>query len=65
MELPESRPLLRIRGQALEGAKTAGQRRARTLDHRIAKLNLESMGFQIDKLTPEQEHYLASWAEGT
>jgi S-adenosylhomocysteine hydrolase len=26
---------------------------------------LESMGFQLDKLTAEQEHYLASWDEGT
>ena len=29
------------------------------LDQQIAKLKLESMGFQIDKLTPEQEHYLS------
>jgi adenosylhomocysteinase len=35
------------------------------LDKQIAKLKLESMGFQIDKLTPDQEHYLASWSEGT
>jgi adenosylhomocysteinase len=35
------------------------------LDQQIAKLKLESMGFQIDKLTPEQEQYLASWNEGT
>ena len=35
------------------------------LDQQIAKLKLESMGFQIDKLTPEQEIYLASWSEGT
>ena len=35
------------------------------LDQQIAKLKLESMGFQIDRLTPEQEHYLASWSEGT
>jgi len=35
------------------------------LDQQIAKLKLESMGFQIDKLTPDQEHYLASWSEGT
>jgi adenosylhomocysteinase len=35
------------------------------LDQQIAKLKLESMGVQIDKLTPEQEHYLASWSEGT
>jgi adenosylhomocysteinase len=35
------------------------------LDQQIAKLKLESMGFQIDKLTPDQEQYLASWDEGT
>ena len=35
------------------------------LDKQIAKLKLESMGVTIDKLTPDQEHYLASWEEGT
>jgi adenosylhomocysteinase len=35
------------------------------IDRQIAKLKLESMGVQIDKLTPEQEQYLASWSEGT
>ena len=35
------------------------------LDQQIARLKLESMGVLIDKLTPEQEHYLASWNEGT
>ncbi len=35
------------------------------LDKRVAKLKLESMGVKIDKLTPEQEEYLASWSEGT
>jgi adenosylhomocysteinase len=35
------------------------------LDQQIAKLKLESMGFTIDKLTPEQELYLSSWQEGT
>jgi adenosylhomocysteinase len=28
-------------------------------------LKLEAMGITIDKLTPEQEAYLASWEEGT
>jgi adenosylhomocysteinase len=28
-------------------------------------LKLESMGHKLDKLTPEQERYLASWQEGT
>jgi adenosylhomocysteinase len=35
------------------------------LDKRVAKLKLESMGVKIDKLTPEQEEYLAGWSEGT
>jgi adenosylhomocysteinase len=35
------------------------------LDQQIARLKLESMNITIDKLTPEQEHYLASWNEGT
>ena len=35
------------------------------IDKHIAKLKLESMGVLIDKLTAEQEHYLASWEEGT
>ena len=35
------------------------------LDKRVAKLKLESMGIKIDRLTPEQEEYLASWSEGT
>ena len=35
------------------------------LDKRVAKLKLESMGIKIDKLTPEQEEYLAGWSEGT
>jgi adenosylhomocysteinase len=35
------------------------------LDKRIAKLKLEAMGVKIDRLTPEQEAYLASWSEGT
>jgi adenosylhomocysteinase len=35
------------------------------LDKRVAKLKLESVGIKIDRLTPEQEEYLASWSEGT
>ncbi|MDP9269217.1 MAG: adenosylhomocysteinase [Acidobacteriota bacterium] len=35
------------------------------LDKRVAKLKLEAMGIKIDRLTPEQEEYLASWSEGT
>jgi adenosylhomocysteinase len=35
------------------------------IDREIARLKLESMGHRLDKLTAEQEHYLASWQEGT
>ena len=35
------------------------------LDKEIARLKLDSMGHKLDKLTPEQEQYLASWQEGT
>jgi adenosylhomocysteinase len=35
------------------------------LDKRVAKLKLESMGIKIDRLSPEQEEYLAGWSEGT
>jgi len=37
----------------------------REIDEHIAALKLETMGIRIDKLTPEQEKYLASWSEGT
>jgi adenosylhomocysteinase len=33
-------------------------------DH-VAAVKLESMGVKIDRLTPDQKHYLSSWAEGT
>ncbi len=35
------------------------------LDKRVARMKLEAMGIKIDRLTPEQERYLASWSEGT
>lgn len=35
------------------------------LDREIALLKLRAMGIGIDVLTPEQEHYLNSWEEGT
>ena len=35
------------------------------IDQAVARLKLESMGVTIDKLTREQEEYLASWSEGT
>ncbi|MBD3168067.1 MAG: adenosylhomocysteinase [candidate division Zixibacteria bacterium] len=35
------------------------------IDEKIASLKLKSMGVKIDKLTPEQKEYLASWELGT
>jgi adenosylhomocysteinase len=35
------------------------------IDNEIARLKLETMGIQIDRLTDEQAKYLASWDEGT
>jgi adenosylhomocysteinase len=35
------------------------------IDQNVARLKLESLGVSIDKLTREQEKYLASWSEGT
>jgi adenosylhomocysteinase len=35
------------------------------IDQNIARLKLDSLGVRIDKLTPEQDEYLASWSEGT
>jgi adenosylhomocysteinase len=35
------------------------------IDDWVARLKLESMGIKIEKLTKEQEEYLASWQEGT
>jgi adenosylhomocysteinase len=35
------------------------------IDNEIARLKLEAMGINIDKLTDEQLHYLNSWEEGT
>ncbi|MGA2193144.1 MAG: adenosylhomocysteinase [Nitrospirota bacterium] len=35
------------------------------IDKEIARLKLDAMGIKIDKLTKEQEEYLASWEMGT
>jgi adenosylhomocysteinase len=35
------------------------------LDADVARLKLSSMGVEIDRLTAEQEEYLASWEQGT
>jgi adenosylhomocysteinase len=35
------------------------------LDKRVARLKLDAMSIGIDRLSSEQEEYLASWSEGT
>ena len=35
------------------------------IDEEVASMKLESMHITIDKLTPEQTKYMASWSEGT
>jgi len=35
------------------------------IDKDIARLKLKSLGVNIDKLTPKQKEYLASWELGT
>jgi len=35
------------------------------IDEKVAYLKLKSMGVEIDKLTPEQQKYLATWEMGT
>ena len=35
------------------------------IDQEIARIKLQSMGIRIDRLTEEQENYLASWEKGT
>lgn len=37
----------------------------REIDDDIARMKLKSLGITIDKLTPEQQKYLAGWEEGT
>jgi len=37
----------------------------REIDAEIARLKLDSMGISIDRLTPAQKEYLASWTTGT
>jgi len=52
-------------------AKEAGQmskavhRLPPAVDQEIARLKLQAMGIEIDTLTAEQVHYLASWDAGT
>jgi adenosylhomocysteinase len=35
------------------------------IDREVARLKLDALNVKIDKMTPEQERYVASWQEGT
>jgi adenosylhomocysteinase len=35
------------------------------IDKEVARLKLDAMGINIDRLTPEQKKYMSSWEEGT
>jgi adenosylhomocysteinase len=35
------------------------------IDREVARMKLDAMGVKVDRLTPDQEKYLASWSEGT
>ena len=35
------------------------------VDDMVAKIQLESLGIEIDELTEDQKRYLESWHEGT
>ncbi|MGZ4617412.1 MAG: adenosylhomocysteinase [Frankiaceae bacterium] len=35
------------------------------IDKQVARVKLDSMGIEIDRLTPSQEEYLSSWAVGS
>jgi len=53
---------------AIENAATLERRVyvvPKDIDDEIARLKLATMGVEIDRLTEEQETYLASWDEGT
>ena len=37
----------------------------RTIDEKIARLNLDTIGVPSTELTPAQEEYIGSWQTGT
>ncbi len=53
--------LLQNRGELTPGVYPVPE----NIDRDVARLKLESMGIEIDVLTPEQEAYLNSWQSGT
>ena len=59
----------RAGGRAPRAARRASSRTAcshvpKEIDEEIARLKLESLGVEIDSLTPDQQEYLSSWATG-
>jgi len=53
---------VKLHGDALEKRVLAVPKE---LDEEIARLKLESLGVEIDALTPEQREYLSSWGTGS
>ncbi|HLE40132.1 MAG TPA: adenosylhomocysteinase [Nitrospirota bacterium] len=54
-----------IHAQESQEAQEAVYGVPQNIDTEIARLKLNAMGVRIDKLTPEQKKYLASWEMGT
>ena len=59
------RSLRRARTLAPSDVTTARALAMAEIDREIARLKLATMGVEIDRLSEEQERYLASWDEGT
>src|SRR6185437_12393908 len=53
--------LIKNKGKLAPGVHTLPE----SIDQEIATLKLQSMGVQIDKLSPEMLAYMASWKSGT
>ncbi len=54
---------LRYLMEQRSGLETRVYNVAEEIDRKVAELRLTSLGLGIDRLTPEQEKYLSSWAE--
>ena len=48
-----------------KGVMKPEQAELERLRKEVARLKLHAMGVEIDELTPEQDHYLHSWEQGT
>ena len=53
--------LVKNKGKLKPGVQTLPSE----IDKEIASLKLKTLGIEMDKLTPEQIHYMNSWQEGT